>query len=126
MGILRLLPFAWRSHRRPRPGRRRPALLRAEELEPRTLPSVSLLDGVAYPTYILSPGPAPGRLVGAPGAQPAGTGGATPAFGPGGTTPAFQPNQSPPGYWPSQIRHVYNIDQLNLDGTGQTIAIVDA
>jgi subtilase family serine protease len=29
-------------------------------------------------------------------------------------------------YTPSQIRHAYGVDQAGLDGTGQTIAIVDA
>jgi subtilisin-like proprotein convertase family protein len=39
----------------------------------------------------------------------------------------YSGNQSPAGFWPSQIRHAYGIDQLTtLDGTGQTIAIVDA
>src|SRR6202007_3082066 len=42
-------------------------------------------------------------------------------------SPLFSGNQSPGGIWPSQIRHAYGIDQLTtLDGTGQTIAIVDA
>ncbi len=50
------------------------------------------------------------------------TGGATPL---GGTS-------SPGGFFPAQIRHAYGIDQVLLngtiqgDGTGQTIAIVDA
>src|SRR5262249_48245223 len=30
------------------------------------------------------------------------------------------------GYTPAQIRHGYGIDQLPLDGSGQTIAIIDA
>src|SRR5690349_939963 len=30
------------------------------------------------------------------------------------------------GYSPAQIRHAYGFDQVGLDGTGQTIAIVDA
>jgi subtilase family serine protease len=38
--------------------------------------------------------------------------------GGGGGTPA--------GYSPAQIRHAYGIDQLASNGTGQTIAIVDA
>ncbi len=29
-------------------------------------------------------------------------------------------------YTPAQIRHAYGVDQLGIDGTGQTIAIVDA
>src|SRR6516165_9151617 len=29
-------------------------------------------------------------------------------------------------YTPAQIRHAYGFDQFNLDGSGQTIAIVDA
>ena len=78
MGILRFLP-AWRSNRSPRPRRRRPALLRAEELEPRTLLSVSLLAEAAQPTYvILPPSHAPGQLAGGQGAQP--------AYSPGGAS----------------------------------------
>jgi subtilisin-like proprotein convertase family protein len=38
----------------------------------------------------------------------------------------YGPGQSPGGYWPSQIRQAYGFNQLSLDGTGQTIAIVDA
>jgi hypothetical protein len=30
------------------------------------------------------------------------------------------------GYFPAQMRHAYGFDQLSADGTGQTIAIVDA
>lgn len=33
---------------------------------------------------------------------------------------------SPGGYSPTQIRHAYGFDQITGDGTGQTIAIVDA
>lgn len=33
---------------------------------------------------------------------------------------------SPKGYVPTQIRHAYGIDQITGNGTGQTIAIVDA
>jgi subtilisin-like proprotein convertase family protein len=40
--------------------------------------------------------------------------------------PQYNSGQSPAGYWPSQIRHAYGFDKLSLDGTGQTIAIVDA
>src|SRR5439155_21811405 len=32
----------------------------------------------------------------------------------------------PTGTTPTQIRHAYGFDQLSLDGTGMTIAIVDA
>ena len=32
----------------------------------------------------------------------------------------------PTGYSPSQIRHAYGFDQMQLNGAGQTIAIVDA
>jgi fibronectin type 3 domain-containing protein len=74
--------------------------LAVEALEDRTLPSTS-----ATPFYVIEPA----------GAAPeAGT-------GPGG------------GFAPSQIRHAYGFDQItaanglfNGDGTGQTIAIVDA
>jgi subtilase family serine protease len=30
------------------------------------------------------------------------------------------------GYSPAQVRHGYDFDQMWLDGSGQTIAIVDA
>jgi len=40
--------------------------------------------------------------------------------------PQYSSGQSPPGLWPAQVRHAYGVDQLKLDGTGQTIAIVDA
>jgi hypothetical protein len=33
---------------------------------------------------------------------------------------------TPTGFTPYQIRHTYGIDQLGLDGAGQTIAIIDA
>ena len=42
----------------------------------------------------------------------------------GSATPLDGP--SPSGLTPTQIRHAYGFDQLALDGTGQTIAIVDA
>jgi hypothetical protein len=44
--------------------------------------------------------------------------------GGGGITPFRGPG--PSGLTPSQIRHAYGFDQINLDGTGTTIAIVDA
>jgi subtilase family serine protease len=74
-------------------------------------------DGVAHPTYeILRP--AQGL------SQP--PGGYTPHAGPGGAAPAYSPGQSPAGYWPAQLRHAYGFDKLSLDGSGQTIAVVDA
>ena len=42
----------------------------------------------------------------------------------GNATPDGTPASAP--YSPAQIRHAYGFDQLALDGTGQTIAIVDA
>jgi subtilase family serine protease len=44
--------------------------------------------------------------------------------GGGGVTPYGSP--SPTGLTPTQVRHAYGFDQLALDGTGTTIAIVDA
>jgi hypothetical protein len=41
-------------------------------------------------------------------------------------SPNFSSSQSPSGFWPSQIRHGYGFDKLTYDGSGQTIAIVDA
>jgi len=39
---------------------------------------------------------------------------------------ASSPQTSPVPYTPDQIRSAYGIDRLNLDGSGQTIAIIDA
>src|SRR5437660_1077479 len=41
-------------------------------------------------------------------------------------SPSYNSGQSPGGYWPNQIRHAYGFDQLSVNGSGQTIAIVDA
>jgi subtilase family serine protease len=41
-----------------------------------------------------------------------------------GVTPQLQ--SSPSGYTPMQIRHAYGFDQLVGDGTGQTIALIEA
>src|SRR6266852_3453269 len=71
--------------------------LRFEVLEDRTL-----LSGFALTDYIISHN----------------------SGGGGGVTPFSSP--SPTGLIPSQIRHAYGFDQLSLDGTGTTIAIVDA
>jgi subtilase family serine protease len=81
------------------PKRRRPAV---ELLESR-----DLLSGFFHPTYVLLPGSGGGvHTLGSPG---------------------------PTGYTPSQIRHAYGFDQItfsngtvNGDGSGTTIAIVDA
>src|SRR5207302_3738915 len=91
------------SRRPPRPrdrGRRR---LDLELLETR-----DLLSATAVPTYVLIPHGGGGA------ASPSGTSG-------------------PTGYTPSQVRHAYGFDQITFsggtvtgDGSGQTIAIVDA
>jgi hypothetical protein len=109
MGVLRIA----------RPARSRPAPLRAEELEPRTLLAAAAVVGVAHPLHQVVQVAAEGLSQ------------ALAAHGPGhagraGLTPAYQPDQSPAGYWPSQLRHAYGFDKLSLDGTGQTVAIVDA
>lgn len=39
--------------------------------------------------------------------------------------PSAAPLASPP-YTPAQVRHAYGFDQVNADGAGQTIAIIDA
>jgi hypothetical protein len=41
-------------------------------------------------------------------------------------SPAAMTNPSIYGYTPAQIRHAYGFDQLGLDGSGQTIAIIEA
>src|SRR5262245_47159252 len=52
-------------------------------------------------------------------------------YHPAGTAAPFQ-TTGPMGYTPSQIRHAYGFDQISFpggvqgDGTGTTIAIVDA
>ena len=52
-------------------------------------------------------------------------------FNSGVITPNAGGSPSPPGYTPAQIRHAYGFDQISFngaaaDGTGTTIAIVDA
>jgi hypothetical protein len=80
----------------------------------------------AFPTASLAPGGTPSADAG-PSAPPAvGEGAAAPMLlarpakhhGGGGGTPA--------GYSPGQIRHAYGFDKLTQNGTGQTIALVDA
>ena len=75
---------------------RRPVPLHAEELEQRLVPTLMYPIGLVVQTS--------GNHV----------------------APKFSSGQSPSGFWPTQIRHAYGFDQLSLDGTGQTIAIVDA
>ena len=41
-------------------------------------------------------------------------------------TPTPAPRPAPAPYSPAQVRHAYGFDQLKLDGSGQTIAIIDA
>ena len=93
--------------------------LNLESLEQRqvmsgtTTSSLGITAVSATPTFSL---PSGFKLV--PVAAPAN--GLTPAI-----TPANTPAASAP-FDPAQIRHAYGVDQLSLDGTGQTIAIVDA
>jgi len=79
--------------------RKRPGRLplRFELLEDRTL-----LSGFATTDYVIFHGHAGGGV-----ANPLGS-------------------PSPTGLMPSQIRHAYGFDQIGYDGTGTTIAIVDA
>ncbi|MFL5241324.1 MAG: fibronectin type III domain-containing protein [Gemmataceae bacterium] len=95
----------WLPSRSPRttliPRKFRRSILALETLEDRTL--LSVLSNVAEPTYI--------RFTG-PGVSPLGSSG-------------------PTGYTPVQTRHAYGFDKIFFnsvagDGTGQTIAIVDA
>jgi len=72
--------------------------LRFETLEDRTL-----LSGFATTNHVILPS----------------------SHGGGGVATPFG-NPSPTGLTPTQIRHAYGFDQLSLDGTGTTIAIVDA
>jgi hypothetical protein len=44
----------------------------------------------------------------------------------GGAGPADMPDPWPTAFEPADIRHLYGIDQIAGDGTGMTIAIVDA
>src|SRR5262249_58513852 len=90
--------------KRGRHARCRPAL---ELLEDRSVPSVSL----------------PNNLLVSPTAHLLQAGGVLPAGGPG----------QPGGFSPAEISHAYGFDQITFsngtikgDGTGQTIAIIDA
>jgi hypothetical protein len=47
------------------------------------------------------------------------------AFKPFGSSTPFQ-TAAPSGLTPAQLRHAYGLDQITGDGTGQTIAIIDA
>src|SRR4051812_33495877 len=35
-------------------------------------------------------------------------------------------SDTPVGYTPKQIRHAYGFDQIDKDGTGQTVAVINA
>src|SRR6516165_8589898 len=100
MDMQRLVPSPRRSRSSSQSARsasfRRKTRLAVEELERRTLLSTAGLPDVVAHPFFV-------------------------------VSPLFSGNQSPAGFWPSQIRHAYGIDQLTtLDGTGQTIAILDA
>ncbi|MBI1916026.1 MAG: S53 family peptidase [Planctomycetes bacterium] len=80
---------------------------------------------------------APGRADGPSATIPPSTSQAGPAAVPeaapavGGTAEPLlhvkaQSSTGPNGYSRDQIRHAYHLDQISADGTGQTIAIVDA
>src|SRR5260370_11456552 len=95
----------WFPSRSPRtvpiPRKFRRSILALETLEDRTL--LSVLSDIAKPTYIRFTGP--------------------------GVSPLGSPG--PTGYSPAQVRHGYGFDKIFFngvagDGTGQTIAIVDA
>jgi subtilase family serine protease len=87
-----------------------------EELESRTLLSASIVDTLlAAPQTILIPAPL-ADVSAAPQRKPGGGGGSSP----------------PPGFSPSQVQNAYGFNNITFnngtkgDGTGQTIAIVDA
>jgi hypothetical protein len=83
-----------------------------EELESRTLLSASALDTLVAMPLLVAP---QASIFEAPQGHGHGGGGG----GGGGTT-------NPPGYSPSQIRTAYGFANITGDGSGQTIAIVDA
>jgi hypothetical protein len=89
------------------------------------------------PSSLAAQGPAAAGPAGSPGVS---TVSATVAGDAGGAVPLLSPRPmghgpggggsggggTPAGYSPPQVRHAYGFDQLANDGTGQTIAIVDA
>jgi hypothetical protein len=104
------------------PIRRRPHLL-LEELESRTLLSASVLDTLAATPLAVLPPTSAANVSITPQQKPGGGGG-------GGVT-----NPTPVGYEPSQIQTAYGFNKITFsngtstikgDGSGQTIAIVDA
>lgn len=50
----------------------------------------------------------------------------SPRRGPSSPPAVNPPATAPAPYTPAQVRHAYGFDRLNLDGSGQTIAIIDA
>jgi len=112
------------SRRRTRPTRAaRLASCRIEALESRQLLSVDLLPA---PTPMGSAEVTSYAVPGAIGRPVAATGVGVPASGPWSAAPRATGPSTPGPYTPAQIRHAYGFDQLSYDGTGQTIAIVDA
>ncbi|HKB40644.1 MAG TPA: hypothetical protein VKD72_29735, partial [Gemmataceae bacterium] len=117
------------SHSPRRLGRaRRPSTTRPilEILEDRTVPSVTnvLVNSTLADTTSQDTQSEPAVVLGS-GSLPASAAGIVAQYF-HNVVALYGPGQSPGGYWPSQVRHAYGFDQLSLDGTGQTIAIVDA
>jgi len=96
MGFSRSFHLPERRQRVPRSRRGQPVPPSAEELEQRTLPALMRPVGL-----IVHP---VHEII----------------------SPNYSGTQNPAGFWPAQVRHAYGFDQLKLDGTGETIAIVDA
>jgi hypothetical protein len=120
----------WKGKARSRP----PVIGVVEMMEPRTLLSVSaavhhkpvpavhhVTKPVKHPVVKKTHGPAakPGAVIfGKPSSNPF-------------ATPNSGPTPGPPGFEPNQLRHFYNVDSVTFgqiagDGSGQTIAIIDA
>ncbi len=102
-----------------RPIRRRPRLI-LEELESRTLLSASILNSIVPSPQAVLSSPSQASLSATPQAHSGGGG--------SGVT-----NPAPFGYAPGQIQNAYGFNQITFnngaikgDGSGQTIAIVDA
>jgi hypothetical protein len=132
LGLLPLLARAFRLRLSARPAAPN---LRVEALEDRCLPSAVAHVGAraSKPHAVVPPAPATSHAAAHPPALPAGAHRVSPTYVLSGRGGAARPldGPGPSGYGPGDLAAYYGFDQISFggvagDGTGQTIAIVDA